>query len=228
MAVNERLVVSPAERPVVSPAERLGYLARHGRIEPPGAPKRFIGQVDPPLSAQGIEQARRLGRILGGVALTAIFCSDLQRSLKTAEIVAAGQAIRPQARRDLREIGLGEWEGLTFDEVRRRYPREFQERGQNIAEYRPPGGESFADCSRRAVSAFEEILASTRGNVLIVGHAGVNRAILCHALGMPLQHLFRIGQDHGCLNLICYGLYQSDGDFGYRLNMLNCVQGGCQ
>jgi len=200
--------------------ERLIYLARHGRVEPPDAPKRFIGQVDPPLNDQGIDQARRLSQELSDVVLTAIFCSDLQRSLKTAEVIATGQTVRPQARRDLREIGLGEWEGLTFEEVRRWYPKEFRERGQDIAHYCPPGGESFADCSRRVVDAFEENLASTNGNVLIVGHAGVNRAILCHVLGMPLAHLFRIGQDYGCLNLIRYA------GSGYRLEVLNWVQGG--
>jgi probable phosphoglycerate mutase len=198
--------------------ERLVYLARHGLVGPPGEPKRFIGQVDPLLSDQGIEQARQLGRELSDIAFTAIFCSDLQRSFKTAEIVAGGQTARLQARRDLREIGLGEWEGLTFEEVRSRYPEEFRERGQDIAHYHPPGGESFADCSSRVVSAFEEILTSMDGNVLIVGHAGVNRAILCHVLGMSLGHLFRIGQDYGCLNLIrCT-------DSGYRLEVMNWVQ----
>jgi alpha-ribazole phosphatase len=197
--------------------ERLIYLARHGLVGPPDAPKRFIGQVDPPLSDQGIEQARQLSWELSDVALTAIFCSDLQRSLKTAEVIAAGQAVRPRARRDLREIGLGEWEGLTFEEVCRRYPKEFRERGQDIAHYHPPGGESFADCSRRVVGAFEEILASTNGNVLIVGHAGVNRVILCHVLGMPLAHLFRLSQHHGCLNQLYYR------DSCYHLEALNRV-----
>jgi alpha-ribazole phosphatase len=201
-------------------SERLIYLARHGEIQPPGTHKRFIGQTDLALSEEGVRQARRLGQALGGVRLTAIFCSDLQRSLKTAEIIAEWQSVRPQARSDLREIALGEWEGLTFDEVRQRYPQEFQERGRDIAHYRPPGGESFADCHRRAVAVFEEIRASTAGNALVVGHAGVNRVILCHVLGMPLANLFRIGQDYGCLNLICCG------DSGYRVKMLNCVEGG--
>ncbi|MBN1930579.1 MAG: histidine phosphatase family protein [Desulfobacterales bacterium] len=194
------------------------WKSTHGRVGPPHAPKRFIGQVDLPLSDQGIKQARQLGRTLSDIAVATIFCSDLQRSLKTAEIIAAGQAVRLQVRRNLREIGLGEWEGLTFEEVRRRYPKEFQERGQDIAHYRPPRGESFADCSRRVVSVFEEILASRNGNVLIIGHAGVNRTILRHVLGIPLEHLFRIGQDYGCLNLICYT------DSVCRLEVLNWVQ----
>lgn len=201
--------------------ERLLYLARHGEHELADGPRRYIGQLDVPLSAEGARQAGGLGRMLTRAELTAIFCSDLQRARRTAEIVAqrrcaAGQpALQPQARADLREISLGAWEGLTQDEVRRRYPGEFQARGENLAGYRPPGGESFAECGRRVLTALEAILASTQGNVLVVAHAGVNLTLFCHWLGMPLQNLFRIRQDYGCLNLIAHG------GSGYRILMLN-------
>jgi probable phosphoglycerate mutase len=68
--------------------------------------------------------------------------------------------------------------------------------------YRPPEGESFRDLQKRVLPVFKEIVSAARGNVLIVAHAGVNRVVLCHVLGMPINHLFRIAQDYGCLNVI--------------------------
>jgi len=82
------------------------------------------------------------------------------------------------------------------------YPQEFRERGHNIAGFRPPGGESFTDLQQRVLPFFLTVLENLREHVLIVGHAGVNRVILCYLLGMPLNNLFRIGQDYGALNII--------------------------
>ena len=71
------------------------------------------------------------------------------------------------------------------------------------------------DCACRVMSALYEALRSTRGNILIVGHAGVNRILLCQALGKSMNELFDIRQDYGCLNLIRYA------NFAFELEMLN-------
>ncbi len=55
---------------------------------------------------------------------------------------------------------------------------------------------------KRAVAALEAIVRASRGEVLVVAHGGVNRCLLCHLLGMPLGHLFRLGQEYACLNLL--------------------------
>jgi probable phosphoglycerate mutase len=65
------------------------------------------------------------------------------------------------------------------------------------------------------VAALKEILASTSGNLVITGHAGVNRLLLCHMLGMPLTNIFRIAQDYGCLNVI------QCGSTGYQVKLMN-------
>jgi molybdenum cofactor cytidylyltransferase len=192
------------------------YLIRHGAVQSEGNSRRFIGQLDLLLSSEGIEQAQRLKSELGDAELSAVFCSDLKRSAETAAILAEGPSkLTPVQRPELREINLGQWDGLTFDEVLEKYPEEFQERGRDIVHYQPPGGESFFDCTKRVIPTFYEMLYSTRGNFLIVGHAGVNRILLCRVLGMSLQDLFEIGQDYGCLNLIHY----QDGVF--TLKVLN-------
>ena len=89
-----------------------------------------------------------------------------------------------------------------MEEVRRTVPEEYERRGARPDCHRPPGGESFIDLRERVLPLFETILRDEEGPMLLVGHAGVNRVILCHLLGMPLDNLFRLGQDYGCMNII--------------------------
>lgn len=131
-----------------------------------------------------------------------IFCSDLVRSTDTARIISENRAKKPQPLADLREISLGEWDGLTMAEVRERFPNAWRQRGEELATFRPPGGESFQDLQTRILRVFDRIIQKSTGDVLIVAHAGVNRAFLCHLLSMDLARLFRLGQDYACLNLI--------------------------
>lgn len=175
---------------------------RHGKICLEGDQRRYIGQLDLPLSEEGVCQAWNAAKLLTKVELTAIYCSDLARSQQTAAIIAANKGLEVQPLKDLREISLGKWEGRSFAEIARRFPDKFRARGDDIGYYRVPGGESFADCSKRVVAAFHEVMANSFGNILIVGHAGVNRLLLCYILGMPIVNLFRLSQDYGCLNII--------------------------
>jgi probable phosphoglycerate mutase len=178
------------------------YLLRHAEplIEPGG--RRYIGRTDPPLSPGGIDQAERWREYFDPMAINAFFSSDLQRAAHTARIIARKQESKVLLLPELRELNLGAWEGLTFDDVQCRDPEGFAQRGRDPAHYRPPGGESFDDLRRRVVPAFERIVSQAMGQVLVVGHAGVNRVILCHLLGMPLAHLFRLGQDYAGLNIL--------------------------
>lgn len=195
-------------------AQKLIYLARHGDIGL-GIDKCYIGQLDLPLSPLGRQQAVRLKEIFSRVPLDNIYCSNLERAQQTAEIIASIHSIIPTACAELRELNMGAWEGKSFSEIRAAYPGEFKERGENIANFVPPQGESFLDCSKRAIPVFESLTQSAAAAILIVGHAGLNRVILCHVLGIPLNNLFRLEQNYGCLNLIS----QEGSD--YRLKYLN-------
>ncbi len=180
------------------------YLVRHGALVNHGPGRRFLGQLDVPLSATGLHQAEALSEKLRDVPLAAIYCSDLQRSVATADILAAPHGLMPEARREFREIGLGAWEGLSFAEVQERFPAEYAARGRDFSHFRPPGGESFLDCAQRVLPVLFEALAAGSGDLLIVGHAGVNRLLLCLAQGRSLADLFDIPQDYGCLNVMTY------------------------
>lgn len=179
-------------------------LMRHGEI-PQNTPRRFVGRQNLPLTETGKAQAAAVGKALRRVELERIVCSDLDRTMETAAIVAAhgefsGLRLEPDAR--LREITLGQWEGLTKAEVEAAFPDAYEARGKDLAHVRPADGECFWDVQQRAMPCFDQVFAQTQGTALIVAHAGVNRTILCRLLGMDLKHLFRVGQDYCCLNSI--------------------------
>lgn len=190
-------------------------LVRHGAIGSERRGRHYFGQLDLPLNFEGRKRAAELAETLQDLEIANVYCSDLKRSLKTAEMIAAPHGLKPLALRELREISLGEWEGLSFSTVRKRYPEAFAERGRDIVHFRPPGGESFLECAQRVIGAFNDILQSSSGNIVIVGHAGVNRILLAQALGKSLDQIFEIDQDYGCLNLIrCTG-------FSFEVTVLN-------
>jgi len=182
------------------------YLVRHGKIGSDIKGKSYIGQSDIPLNDEGREQAEKLGRRLNDINITNIFSSDLIRSVETAEIIAAHHHLSPVIIPSIKEISMGEWEGMTFAEIMKRWPDEYKKRGDDILNYRTPGGESFADLRERVIPAFQKIAESASGDIVITGHAGVNRILLCHILGLPYEKMFNIPQDYGCINRIFAGI----------------------
>lgn len=177
------------------------YLVRHGDPRQDQV-KRYLGQTDLPLNTVGKAQIRALQKALSAVDFARIYSSDLRRCLQTARILSGplGKSIRTVPA--LREIDLGEWDGQPVASIRERFPEEYQRRGRELVDFCPPGGESFRDLQARVIPAFFEIIRRPRGTMLLVAHAGVNRTILCHVLGMPLNELFQVPQDFGCFNII--------------------------
>lgn len=180
---------------------RAVYLVRHGEITQ-FSPRRFVGQTDLPLTDHGRGQMEAVARFLTGRGVTRLVSSPLSRCVQSAEIIGAALGLAAESVADLREIALGDWEGLTVGHVRERFPGSYEARGRNLAGFRPPGGESFADLQRRAWPAFEAVVSDCVAPLVIVAHGGVNRVVLCRILGMPLEHLLRLGQDYACINIL--------------------------
>jgi broad specificity phosphatase PhoE len=177
------------------------YLLRHGEVDSKFS-GRLVGQLDVALSERGIEQALWWRMRWTSISFARVYCSDLQRSHHTASLIFGGKGTHIESMPQLREICLGKWEGLKVEEIKRSFPGEWEMRGAHFHSYRPAGGESFSDVSARVLPCLEQIVSDLEGNILIVGHAAVNRVILCNVLGMPLGNLLRLGQDYGALNII--------------------------
>jgi alpha-ribazole phosphatase len=177
-------------------------LVRHGSVV--GAEtRRFIGHLDVALSPLGVAQLDALSRRLEDVAFDAIYCSDLVRTRHSAEILAAPHALTPVRDSALREFAMGEWDGLTAEEIRARDARAFEAWMADVGRFQFPGGESLPDLVARAIPVFEALVARhAGGTIAVVAHGGSNRAILCHALGLGPERLLALGQDYAALSVL--------------------------
>jgi alpha-ribazole phosphatase len=180
------------------------YLVRHGQVAD-GHTDRYHGMNDIGLSPQGMHQFEALAAQLREVPLTGIYCSNLTRTITGAEIISRGRAVKPEIIPEFREIHFGVWEGLSFTEIAERYPAELQARFRDLPHFCIPGGESLLHVRDRALPKLQELIQQHAEQAfIVVAHAGVNRVILSEALGLPLEHLFRLDQNYGCLNVIDY------------------------
>lgn len=179
------------------------YLVRHGETEGnPDGKKRYKGSLDVPLSGNGISQIKALSRTLSE-PISAIYSSPLSRALKSAEIIAKDRGLSPIPLGALRERSFGVWEGMSFDEIVDRYPREFNLWKEDPLRFSPIGGESTIEVRERVMPEIHRLIERHRGEtILIVAHGGVNRVVLCEVLGIPLENIFGIEQDFACLNII--------------------------
>jgi len=145
-------------------------LARHGQTAW-NLEGRCQGHADIPLDATGVAQAQALARSLADHRIDAIYASDLSRAFETARIVAELRGVTVTARRDLREVDVGSWSGLTDEEIEARFPG---------AEYHD--GESPEAHLARITAAIDAIAAAHAGeHVLIVSHG--------HALSAYRRHI---------------------------------------
>jgi alpha-ribazole phosphatase len=177
------------------------YLLRHGAIQGDDR-KTYVGQIDLPLSPEGIDQAKAWHRFFQNNLPDNIFCSDLKRCVLTAKIIAEPFLDRICVKKEFREISLGRWDGVLMEDVRKNYPRQWALRGNDLKGFRPSGGESFSDLAKRVVPAFNQICENTPSDMIIVAHAGVNRVILAKLMGFDLNRIFEIPQDYSTAHLI--------------------------
>jgi broad specificity phosphatase PhoE len=165
--------------------------------------RRFIGHLDVPLSPLGEAQVGALAARLRAVALDAIYCSDLRRTRRSAEILAAPHRLTPISDPALREFAMGRWDGLTAEEIRALDASAFDAWMSDVGRFQFPGGESLPDLEARAWPAFETIVTRhAGGRVAIVAHGGSNRMILCRALGLGPERLLALGQDYAALSVL--------------------------
>jgi len=146
-------------------------LARHGQSEW-NAAGRWQGQADPPLTELGLAQARSAAANAG--AFDAVFASDLERAVVTAQMIAEATGVGPViVDPRFRERNAGEYQGLTRDEINERYP------GALDAQRWPPGWESNESIQTRLLAALDDVIAHTggHGDVLVVCHGGVIYAL---------------------------------------------------
>jgi broad specificity phosphatase PhoE len=159
--------------------------------------------LDVALTSAGVSEIEDVAARLTGESIAALYTSDLGRARHSAEILGRLLHLIPIVSPPLREKSFGEWEGLSQAELLRRFPDEWSDWLANPADAKPTGGESVREMASRVLPVVAQVIKSHLGErVAIVAHGGVNRVILCHALGLDLRYMERIAQRHAALNII--------------------------
>ncbi len=159
------------------------YLVRHGETAH-NAAARLQGHLDVPLAARGQAQAAAAGKILRGRDIVAVCSSDLSRAQETATIIAAELGLQVELDGRLREVSVGEWQGLTSPEIRAEYPEVSAQMMADPETTRYPGGESYREMADRVMLALTQIADTHAGQaVVVVTHGGPLRAIMARQLG---------------------------------------------
>jgi alpha-ribazole phosphatase len=180
------------------------HLIRHGQVVGYDQ-KRYNGQFDVALTDLGVEQYHRLKERLADTPISACYTSDLTRCVTGANIICEQFGIEPVRRSELRELNIGVWEGLTWQEIQLNWPVEWQARLADLVHHRVSQGENLLEVEARVMPVINEIVGRHEGQeLLVVGHGGVNRIVLLNAIGAPLARMFNIEQTYGCYNIIDY------------------------
>ncbi|WP_232839280.1 histidine phosphatase family protein, partial [Streptomyces triticisoli] len=210
-------VATPGWAPADLGAPATFVLLRHG--ETPLTPqKRFSGSggTDPSLSGAGREQAERVAAALARRGtIQAIASSPLARTRETAGVVAARLGLEVIVEEGLRETDFGAWEGLTFGEVRERYPDDLNAWLASPHAEPTGGGESFATTGTRIAATRDKLVAAHAGRtVLLVTHVTPIKTFVQLALGAPPESLFRMELSAASLSAVAY---YADGNASVRL-----------
>lgn len=193
------------------------WLIRHGESVG-NLEGRYQGHADLPLSPQGHAQAarlaQRLARAAAGHPFAALYSSDLQRALQTAHPLSQALGLPIHVDPGLREIDVGVWAGLTFQEIAERFPHQWAASADVVDPHlERGGGESYAQAQARIVAKVNAIARRHLGQrILIVFHGGVLRAYLLHLLGLDLSNLRRLRTANTAINrVLVYPEAQEDG-----------------
>ena len=190
------------------------FLIRHGQPRQ-HSDRIFLGQTDMPLSARGRDEAAAASDELTRLKCVPdrVYSSDLLRARETAEIISAARheismpagvpIINVPA---FRELNMGAWDGELIEDIRRRFPDEYVKRGDDILNYRVPGGENFHDLRKRVIREFHRILhedffpalrAGECPDFVIVSHMGVIHTLIAELTREDMNVVMRRRQPTG-------------------------------
>jgi broad specificity phosphatase PhoE len=179
-------------------------IARHGESDW-NRERRWQGHADRPLTERGREQARALAERLAHVELGAVYSSDLRRARDTAAVVAERQGLDVQGMRELREVDVGSWSGLTRAEAEEQFPEGFRRWRAGFPGWED--GETYEAMTDRVIAVVQRIADEGEGGrVLVVSHGGPIRAIHAAALGLDVHAYRRLRpvEPNARLSAVCF------------------------
>ncbi len=174
------------------------YLVRHGEVAGnSGAVRTFAGARDLELTPRGLRQAESIAARLENTEIDAVYASTLQRAWRTADGIAARFGLETVREPGFCEVDYGAWEGLSEAEILADYADLWARRVEDPWSVAPPGGESYEMLWARLQPSWDAVIARHDGqNIVIVGHNGSIRVLLCQLLGAPPANARRLQIDN--------------------------------
>ena len=175
-------------------------LIRHGETDD-NQRRVFQGQSGRGLNARGRDQAARLAARFGRVGLraAALYCSDLERAQETADLLSATLNLVPVADPALREVHVGAWQGLGYEDIAARHPEEWDAWRRGV-DFKRGGGETYAELGDRVTAAIDGIASAHAGEtVVIVSHGAAIKVFVGRVLGLDTVALrrYRVAENTG-------------------------------
>lgn len=185
---------------------------------------KFQGQQDIPLSDKGKKQAMKTAQYFANKQIDLVYSSDLKRALQTARIIieecnkkeSISKQLRIFKEKGLREMNFGNWEGLTYNDLKKKYPEIINKWYQDPTNIKPENGEKVKDFQQRIITSIDQIIKKTNdnkdneecNNILLITHGGSIRMYLAYLLQMPLELYWRIGLKNCSVSIIKF--YRKD------------------
>jgi 2,3-bisphosphoglycerate-dependent phosphoglycerate mutase len=177
-------------------------LVRHGQSTW-NREHRIQGQLDPPLSDEGRHQAERVGHRLAGHRFAGFYTSDLKRAVQTSQAIQSVSGLKAEPMAGLREVYLGQWEGLRTEELAEQFPAAWARWSDEPDWDLVPGGEGAAAFEARVAAALDAILERHHhGDVVVVTHGGVIQIALHRVIGRASRGLFPFKIQNASISVI--------------------------
>jgi len=181
------------------------------------------GDSDIELNDTGLEQARKLAAFLKNEPIIAILSSPLRRAIATAEVIASHHQLPVEIDQGLRELKVGDLEGISISDLRTTFSRFLLKWWQDGEAMKLPNGESLVELQQRAWNVIERLLERHKTNpehnkdatVVVVSHYFVTLAIILKALNLPLDRFIKFKLDLAGVSILEFR------DYGARLVTFN-------
>lgn len=190
-------------------------MVRHGESET-NVQKVFTGQLDAPLTPTGHRQAQLMAQYLDSYQIDRIYVSPLKRAVDTAQVLVQRQHCPVEKQEALKEIYAGAWQGLTFEEIGERYPKNYQIWRTDFGNAQPEEGETSQALYQRVTDFLKRLLAEKEDTVCFVCHATPIRMLESYISGQTVD----AARDTSWVPNASVTIYEYDGAF-------HCVKRGC-
>ncbi len=185
------------------------YIIRHGQTSS-NKKGQYYGSLDVPLNKKGVRQMENLRPNLSQIVFDRVYSSPSSRALESLKICGHDLYNRVQRDYRLRELNFGDFEGQTYEEIKKLYPEEVASWQKDWKNFCPPGGESFVSFYANVIAFFKEVLESKKvsqpkkENILIMAHSGVIKSIYCYVLQNNIDLYWNFTCHNGKINIIKY------------------------